>query len=743
MAPRIGPRVNVEYVGEPNSDRWQKAMAWFDRVVATARTPERLAREWDWLVMQSWFHSQPWYWRERIEGKTRRVWVSEEERTRPILMNLMEPRVDALVGSEAFIPRYVGRNTAQMGTEDHIRVRAAGDVANHAVAVCNLGSRKTEADLIKHMFGLAWFKPDWDPRAGAMVPTKNVVVCPVCNGTCLIRAVDGLEAPCITCEAEGLLAANEGREWQRGQLQVDGDMDPEGDVSSQVIPPWEVYVDPSHKDPLAPEKLVHEFYMDKDAAYETYLDDLEDIKPEDLQVGSGQQIINQLIGGFNATMYAQTNSMVTVRELRIVPCDEFEQGLWLIDVGGVICDGGPLPYQRMNFVPYRCYSRVGRYYPKSTVERLLPVQMAHHQLVWNIQDHVDMATHMRLITDKGVTVQLDDLPGVVKVSRAGAGPQARSPEFLKDPGIPPDAWQQLQNLERHADEVSYCLPLMRGETSGESSARHDAWLEQRQAQPMKRMLEDNAASLKKVGQILVEIIRDRYPNGRQLRDVFGSGGQMLMREYSVERLGSSANVDLVPERDIGRTRSSRNEELLDAFAKGAMQDPEMRKLMGIESPDAAWEEDASDQYLAQWENDQLTRWDLTANPPQMGVDPMTGGPQLLNSPMPPPALFENQQIHRKVHVALWNRLKRTYGTDHPLTMALYDHLVQTDEMEAQQQMRQQALVAGAAAQYGMQNGGGQNAAESAADANPAAPQGEPGAPETQPALKAVDNSLRG
>ncbi len=743
----IGPDVDLEYLGGDPSD----ARSEIEQCMLAAKTPERSTREWDWLIMMSWANGQPWYWRDRTEGRAKRVWTTEDQRTRPILMNLIAPRVDTLVGTEAFVPRYIGRNTAQLGTEDHMKVRAVGDVANHAVGVTRLGTKKTDTDLIKHTLGLAWMKTDWDPTAGTYVESWDEFPCPTCQGNAVVPGADGEPVPCITCSAEGAIASSMQAEFRPGFTSVPMGSKPEGEVSVTVHPPWEIYADPSAPDPKKPRRLVHEYLVDKDAAWLHWLAD-SGLPSDKMQTGGASELVYMLTAGWNQGMYAEPSNLVTVREFFCLPSERWPDGLHVVEVGGVMVRGERLPaHRRIPYVPFRGYTRIGRYFPTSTVERLLPVQYAHHVLSWCVQDHAEFAAQMRIIKPKGVGFQMDDQPGVVSYTQQ---PGTAAPQFFKDAGIPPDVFNQLDRLERQADEVSYAAPLMRGQSAGESSARHDAWLEQRQMQPMKRMLEDNADSLKIMGELLVDTIKEYYDPGRQLRDVFGSGGQMLMREFDANRMGSSANVELIPERDVGRTLSSRREELINLYKSGIAADPKWMRLAEIAGQDEPFAEDATDQQVALHEDKQVRRWDMETNPPQIqpaGVDPMTGQPTeayLMNSPMDPPFMGENFDAHRPVHMMTFNQFKMAHGMSDPRTMAIKQHLELMDELQAQQQARLQGLATQEAAKYGLGNaadGSAQPAAtqESATAMGAAADPtgGTPGEPETQQSLAQVDQGM--
>ncbi len=745
MEPVLGPEVNLEYVGTVD-----RVTAETERILLSAKTPERSAREWDWLIMLSWSGGQPYYWREKAEdGRARRVMWPEHERNKPLLANLITPRVDTLVGTEAFTPRYVGRNTAQLGTEDYMKVRAAGDAANHGVGVVRLGTKKLELDHMKHTLGLAWLKVQWDPSAGTYVEGWDQVPCPTCNGTSSIQTPTGV-GPCLTCASEGAIAQEMGEEFKPGFTNVPMGSAPEGEVVATVHPPWEVFADPSAPDPKRPHRLVHEYLMDRDDAWNHWFAGT-DIPKDKMLSGGAEQMTVMLAGWANGSMLGDGANLVTVRETFVTPTDEWPEGLHAVIVGGVVMVAEPLPaHRRITYTPFRCYPRINRYFPASTVERMLPIQYAHHKLMWQIQDAAEFAANTRILKPKGVGMQVDDMPGITSYTQQ---PGMATPQFMKDPGLSQDVYSQLDRLERQADEVSYATPLLRGESRGESSARHDAWLEQRQLQPMKRMLEDNAESLKKVGEDLVDTIKENYAPGRQFRDVFGAGGQMLVREFASDRMGSSANVELIPERDVGRTLSSRRDELIALKTAGFLDDPRLMQMAEIASPDAPFYEDMTDEQAALFENQQVVRyWDLQANPPQFlepMPDPMTGEvtpPQLLNSPMDPPSFFENHVVHKRVHIQEFNRLKMTYGLNHPYTQAMRDHLDQTLEMEAQQQARVQALAAQAAASYGMGNAADPNAqpAETveaagemgAPDASATAP--VPGEPETQESLQQVD-----
>jgi hypothetical protein len=468
------------------------------------------------------------------------------------------------------------------------------------------------------------------------------------------------------------------------------------------------------------------------------------IKQDDLQAGGLGRVCAMLHSGWLTNAFQDVGNLVLVREVLSAPCERWPAGLHAVEVGGVWALGGPLPvHGRIPYVPWRGYPVIGRAYPRSTTERILPLQFAHHQLLWDIMDHVEFTTHVRMMKPKGVGFSVDDRPGVVSYTTPNS---AAKPEFLKDPGVPADSWNQLDRLERAADEASYATPLLRGQTQSESSARHDAWLEQRQLQPMKRMLQDNEESLKIIGELLVDTTKANYEPGRQLRDVFGSGGQMRFAAFDADRMGSSANVELIPERDIGRTLSARRAELIEMKTAGVFDDPRMMRMFEIASPDQPFAEDQSDDAVALFEQRTVREWDMEAEPAEMTVDPMTGAEMLSFSPMPPPMPFENFAVHLVSHKAFYNELKMALGHNHPKTKAVEAHILETEQNQAGFEMRMQGMAQQAAAGFGLANAQDPNAqpAEAVETAGAmGAPPGEaPGAPETQESLQQVDATLQ-
>lgn len=737
---KFSPRVDLEYLdGSVAGVEAEK-----EEIILAARTPEREAREWDWLICLSWGLGMPWFWRTRDEetGKARRQWVREAERNRPVIQNLIEPRIDTLVGVEAYHPRFIGRNTAQIGTEDNEKVRAVGDAANHAAGVVKLGSRKLDLDHLKHMVGLSWARIGWDQTAGQMASGWEQVPCPTCKGTCEDPMQPGV--PCVTCAAEGMVAAAMGRESTPGQVFMPRAMRPEGDVCLTVHPPWEVLADPSSVDPKRPQRLIHEYLMTPAEAWSFWFGEDTGITQSMLHTGGLGRVCAMLHSGWLTQSFTDTGNMVLVREVLCAPCERWPRGLHAVEVGGVWAIGGALPeHGRIPYVPWRGYSVIGRAYPRSTCERILHLQYAHHQLLWDILDHVEFTTHVRVIKPKNVSFTVEDQPGVV--SFHGNNPGAK-PDWFRDPGVPQDSWNQLDRLERAADEASYATPLLRGQTQSDSSARHDAWLEQRQLQPMKRMLQDNEESLKLIGELLVDTLKTNYEPGRQLRDVFGSGGQMRFAAFDADKMGSSANVELIPERDLGRTLSARREELTAMKTAGVFDDPRLMRLFEIASPDQPFSEDQSDDAVALFEQRTVREWDLESNPAEMVMDPMTGAEQLSWTPMPPPMPFENFAAHLACHKAFYNELKMALGHDHPKTKAVEAHIIQTEEFQAGAEMRMQGMAAQAASAYGMANAQDPNAqpqdAVQTAESMGAAPVEQPSPPETQQSLQQVDAALQ-
>jgi len=707
-------KVDLQYLGD--FDPVKKAT----ELISAGKSAERIERERDWYINYMWFRGQPYVARNYETGKI--AYIPPEDRVHAKSFNMLLPRVRTLIGNETFVPKFRARNAAAMGTEDQMRVRGVEDVANHVTRAARLNRQKRRADLYKHLFGLCWFKIGWDPTKGPIKAITGQVPCPTCNGTAVITGFDGQEAGCPICGAQGLL--NDG--MSPGQVEGIVGSAPEGEVSISVAPPWEIVCDTSADDIFDCRWLIHERTMDRALAFELFCVDtglqLEDI-PRGSKIGSDMA---NFMSGVDGRRVGNGQDTVTVRELWHMPTPSHQRGVHAVIVGGVVARGGPNPWEhgKLPFVPYRCYEDPGHFYPTSTCDALVPINAQYNEMMTKFTEFVDMGNIMRLLVEDSVGLTFDDVPGIVRFSHKPSKPE---PKFLQSPGVPPDVYQWLDRANKGADELSAVSDVMRGQMqTAEPNAQYSAFIEQRTQTPLRMMYEDNQDSLTEVARLAVDTAKLMYKNGRLLRDVFGAGGNVVMREFRLEQAGSSSDVEIIPERDVGRSVASRRAEIIEANKAGVFQDPRLMKLMEYATDDEVYDDMVLDEQVAQLDVESVDRW-----------DPASGAP----APMLMARMFEDHVVHIRVKRRALNRMRTTYGQDDPRCSLMEQNLLQHQAMAlTEQQMVQQAQTE-QAAQFGLANA--QNPAMQPADVQAAAggPVADgmvspppPGPPGTQPTL---------
>lgn len=669
------------------------------KLIAAGRTAERMEREADWRIAHGFLTNRPWMVRNRQTGKV--LELPQERRSSIVMQNLITPRVETLIGIDAYTPRWVGRNTAQRGTEDQLRARAVGDLANHVGRVVAMALRKTTADYLKHAYGLCFFHLGWDDSRGPLLPNFQAEPCPECGGASFIQDQMGNAVPCPTCAAQG---AVQGPPVEPGFVNVPVDTSPAGDFVLDVLPPYQVVPDPVD-DPFNPQRILVERVMGREAAADRFLrgtpytvDDLE-------QVGNGQMTGTLWNGNVGAeSLNRGAADVVVVRQFwqRFPDGSPHKDGIYAVQIGNLLVAAGRFPenIKRIPVVPYRGFVRDGFYYPESTTDRLIPIQFEHNDLNFQIRQHVEMGVAMRIMVPKGVGFELTDEPGVTLYDYKQGKPK---PEFLKDPGVGVDPFTYLAQLERMADEVSYAVPAMRGQTAGSQDTATFADIRQERAMvPLRRVQVDNELSMTEVGRMFVDCARVRYSDGRMFRDVYGSGGKPSVRAMRLDQIGSSDDCELIPEKDLGRTRAARNQEIFEAAKSGATQDPILMKMLKLGNIDVSSEEYEADETFAEDENTRFREWQPDPQPQQ--IDPATGQPMPLQTPVGPPQQYENDDVHLRVHKGLANELRMALGDADLRVVGVLEHIAlheQNKQFKAQQAAQAQQV---AAVGFGRANG---------------------------------------
>lgn len=721
------PLVDSEYIGD-----WSPVTA-LEEYVSSARTSERTEWERDCRINLAWFLGEPWY-RKNARGEVE--WIRPEHRAARFHVNIIFPRVMTLAGSETYTPKFEGRAGASPDLEDNMRVRGAVDCANHGVRVSGLARGMREGHIYKHVFGIGWYKVGFDPNKGPMGPTWGQVPCPTCAGLGAIQSpVDGQAAPCPTCAAQGVqLDKPDLPPPPPGYMNEVVGEEPQGEVSVDLVPPWEIYFDPDAPSPFDIQWLIHERDMDKNVAWETFCRGT-GVHADDLQQASWMGDAEKL---FSFSMYpgrkgtTSRKNQVRVREFYQLRTEKHRNGLYACVIGNQVIRAGALPYahNRIPYVPFRCHVVPGRMYPRSTVDNLLPLAVAYNDHLTNLYARAQQSVQLRVIAPRGSAFELSDVQGVAEYDFRPSRPK---PEFFNDTGAPPDAAQMIERLQAEADTVSFSSDVLRGEAAGsQDNARFAAFREQRAVNPIRMMIEDNAESMTRVGRLMVDTIKLTYRDGRLLR-IMGTSGHAKFRAFKLEQVGSSEDVELMAVRDVGRTLASRREDIYEAKKAGVFDDPRLMKMAEFSTDEHLFEEREAHESAAMMENEKFRH----------------------QQPVAPPQRYEDHDIHLSCHAVFLNELRMTLGAESPVAQMLVQHMDETEKLKAWETANQQAQLQ--QAQMAMQQQAATLGMANAADPSKQPAQAEnvnnavgadvlsgqaPGAPETQPSLQAVDAALQ-
>ena len=664
-----------------------------------ARSGQRALIERAWRVNQAWFAGRPYY---RVNNKGELEWLKPQNRKDFVHIDVIHPRVLTLVGHMGYRPRFEAKHGAAADLGDFFRARAAADVANHASEASGFARAVREIQLLVHVFGHCWAKVGWDTESGPVGPVYGQVPCPQCQGNGAITGADGMPAPCFLCGAQALLPAT-GAPEPGHVFDVVGEK-PQGEVFVDCVPPWEVLPDPEAYSLHKVRWLIHQRDMSRTQAWMQFCQGTE-INEQDLKQTSAASALDVTFGltaGDTSAYRPSKRDYVTVKEYFSLPTQKWNDGLHVVSIGEDIISAGRLPYAHGNlpYVAFRGHSQPGELYPRSTVDKLLPIAVAIDDHFSHIHARAMQSVVLKVLAERRHAFRLSNEPGVTEYDHKPGVPE---PKIFDQGSHGQDVVTVLERLFAQADEVSFAAEILRGTSPPNvESANHAAFLEERATNPLKSMLEDHADSYQSIGRLLIETVKLFYGDGRTIQ-LFGQMGHAEFREYKREQVGASHDVILTVSRDIGRSLSSRRAELYEAKKVGVLDDPRLMKLAEFSVDGDMRYERKAHESAALMENERA----------RQGMEIGT------------PRRHELHDVHLEAHGMLLTELRMTLGPDAPQCQQVEAHMDATEQIVAQEQVRTQMLQQQAAQSFGLANAAapGQQPAQTAASAVPP-PQGQ-------------------
>ncbi len=356
----------------------------------------------------------------------------------------------------------------------------------------------------------------------------------------------------------------------------------EGDISTTVCPPYEIYPDTPYVQNV--EKCASVIH-----AHVYSCDMIQDIwgveVPPDKVKALGFSSADTAGGfGYRSSVYAaaaeETENSAWVLEYYEQPSSEYEEGRYLVVCGEILLWEGPLPYRngdngtrKLPFVQQNSISRPGCIWGISIVERCIPIQRSYNAVRNRKHEFLNRAAVGILAVEEG-TVDLEDLeengltPGKVLVYRQGTNP----PQMLPAGALPNEFFQEESALLEEFNLISGTSDLMR-QSVAPTNVTSGVALNTIAEQDDTRL----AITADRIRDAVLEISRQwlrlfkQFAGQLRLERIVGKNGEISKLYWNASML-TSDDVIHETENELSDSISNRKQLIYDLLAKGLFSD---------------------------------------------------------------------------------------------------------------------------------------------------------------------------
>lgn len=226
-----------------------------------------------------------------------------------------------------------------------------------------------------------------------------------------------------------------------------------GDLQISVRSPFDIY-----PDPLATRLTDARWLIDATVRSPEYIKERygKEVMPDaPPQVG----IIEQRFAGLSLLSHQGEMTGVRVYELWEVPspsCPEGRRVVWC-DNGGILYEG-PNEYGRLPYVMFPGVNVPGRFWPRSLVTDMRPVQVQRNKLLSQIAANLSRFGNPALLMDQLAQQRYHGVPGEQVI----VAPGQMEPKYLVPPGVPPQFFNLLEETNTALREISGQYEISQG-----------------------------------------------------------------------------------------------------------------------------------------------------------------------------------------------------------------------------------------------------------------------------------------
>jgi hypothetical protein len=360
----------------------------------------------------------------------------------------------------------------------------------------DLAGMRTEAITWARVACAGFIKSTWDPTLKA--------------GTNVLVAPDG--AP-IRLNGE-IVRAGEAPELEQMDgvevKQIGG-----GDLAFSVRSPFDIY-----PDPLATRLGDCRYIIDATVRSPEYVSARygKDVSP-DAPPQTG--ILEQRYAGLSVNIHQDSERTgVKVYELWEIPSRECPQGRRVVWCDQGLLYEGPNEYARLPYVMFESSPVPGRFWPRSPVSDMRPIQVQRNKLISQIAANMARFGNAALIMDQLAQQKYHGVPGEQIIVSMGQS----EPKYLVPPGVPPQMFQLLDATDASLREISGQYEIAQGSVpSGVTAASAISLLAEQNNTRLGPTIESMERSIGDWGQQTLDLVA-KYFTFERIVSIVGDDG---------------------------------------------------------------------------------------------------------------------------------------------------------------------------------------------------------------------------
>ncbi len=369
-------------------------------------------------------------------------------------------------------------------------------------------------------------------------------------------------------------------DWKENSGKILGEKDGvpifEGDVSVQVVSPFEIFPDSLFTSDIKElGSIIHARAVSVNELNRIYG---KSFLGEELDVFSLDK--KHFIYGGGKKTSDTLNEQIILIEKYEKPTANYKNGRYFAVAGGELLEEGELPYQNgvdgergYPFIKQVSTVQVGAFFGVSLVERLIPLQRAYNAVKNRKYEFMNRVS-MGVINVEDGSVDTDDLvdeglsPGKVIVYRQGSRP----PQIMNSGSVPLDFTYEEERLKSEFVSISGTSEVSKNSTlasSTMSGAAIELLIEQDETR-LSVTAESIRSAVKDIGKHIIRLYRQFAKNTRIMR-CLGEGKSVKLFYFNSSDL-SSDDIVFDTENELTQTPAQKKTAVLEMLSSGLLTD---------------------------------------------------------------------------------------------------------------------------------------------------------------------------